>query len=164
MWWQRCKISKKRHRRSPARWEDKINADWIITNENTSHLLVPLPDSPQVVDVQLWLYILLSVEGDEWDLGQKWDLSTPSKRRGGCSWQPGVQRLLLSHLGEQADGAAMYQVTTQLETCSTKECITYTKWLLWHQVTPQIISWMDQATFKRLWNSSNSFINLSRIR
>jgi len=54
-----------------ARWEDMLNVGGISSSENTPHLLIPLPDSPQVVDVQLWLHILLSVEGDEWDLGQK---------------------------------------------------------------------------------------------
>jgi len=48
-----------------------LNVGGISSSENTPHLLIPLPDSPQVVDVQLWLHILLSVEGDEWDLGQK---------------------------------------------------------------------------------------------
>ena len=32
------------------------------------YLLVPLPDLPQVVDVELRFYVLLPVEGDEWNL------------------------------------------------------------------------------------------------
>lgn len=48
-----------------------VNTNGIISTENTPHLLIPLPDTPQVIDVQLWFYILLSVEGNEWDLGQK---------------------------------------------------------------------------------------------
>lgn len=51
--------------------KDTLNADGITSSANTPHLLIPLPDPPEVVDVQLWLHILLSVEGDEWDLGQK---------------------------------------------------------------------------------------------
>lgn len=48
-----------------------VNTSGIISTEDAPHLLIPLPHTPEVIDVQLWFHVLLSVEGDEWHLGEK---------------------------------------------------------------------------------------------